>query len=244
MAEPRFPGGEAAAGARARRGRLEEEIRQGAPVAEPAERALLNLLRSAALLGQEHARFLRPHGLTPAQYNALRILRGAHPEPLPCGEVGARLVAPVPDVTRLLDRLAARGLVRRERDPADRRVVRVGITAEGLARLAAVDAPLTAWIRARLAKLGDRELETLSELLERARAPAGERDRDAAADGDLATANRGDRATANPRGRPAVAGEAAADGGGATANRRDRATEDEGARPAADEPPPRVRVLL
>jgi DNA-binding MarR family transcriptional regulator len=167
MAEPRPR--PAAAG---RCGRLEREIRQRTPVAEPAERALLNLLRSAALLGQEHARFLRPHGLTPAQYNALRILRGAHPDTLPCGEVGARLVAPVPDVTRLLDRLAARGLARRERDPADRRVVRVGITAGGLERLAALDVPLAAWIGERLGGLSDRELESLSRLLERARSPA------------------------------------------------------------------------
>jgi len=171
MTEPRFRPG---AGGR---GRLEEEIRQRTTVAEPAERALLNLLRSAAVLGQEHARFLRPHGLTPAQYNALRILRGAHPETLPCGEVGARLVAPVPDVTRLLDRLAARGLARRERDPLDRRVVRVGITAGGLARLAALDAPLAAWIRTRLAGLSDGRLEVLSELLEQARAPAAGDDR-------------------------------------------------------------------
>jgi DNA-binding MarR family transcriptional regulator len=169
MAEPRP---RPAAAGRGRRGRLEREIRQRTPVAEPAARALLSLLRSAALLGQEHARFLRPHGLTPAQYNALRILRGAHPDTLPCGEVGARLVAPVPDVTRLLDRLAARGLVRRERDPADRRVVRVGITAGGLERLAALDVPLAAWIRERLGGLSDRELESLSRLLERARSPA------------------------------------------------------------------------
>lgn len=170
MAEPRPRSATRARG----RGRLEREIRQRTPVAEPAERALLNLLRSAALIGQEHARFLRPHGLTPAQYNALRILRGAHPEPLPCGEVGARLVAPVPDVTRLLDRLAARGLVGRERDAADRRVVRVGITPAGRERLAALDEPLAAWIRGRLGALSDRQLESLSRLLERARSPDGE----------------------------------------------------------------------
>jgi len=170
MAEPRRP----AATDRGRRGRLEREIRQRTPVAEPAERVLLNLLRSAALIGQEHARFLRPHSLTPAQYNALRILRGADPEALPCGEVGARLVAPVPDVTRLLDRLAARGLVRRERDRADRRVVRAGITAAGRKRLTALDAPLAAWIRERLGGLSERQLESLSRLLERARSPVAE----------------------------------------------------------------------
>jgi DNA-binding MarR family transcriptional regulator len=153
--------------------RLEAEIRQRTPVAHPAERAFLNLLRSAAVLGQEHARFLDSYGLTPTQYNVLRILRGAHPETLPCSEVGARLVAPVPDVTRLLDRLEASGLVHRGRDPADRRVVRAGITGEGLARLAPLDAPLARWIRRRLAGLSRAELDALSGLLERARAGGG-----------------------------------------------------------------------
>jgi DNA-binding MarR family transcriptional regulator len=67
-------------------------------------------------------------------------------------------VAPVPDVTRLLDRLEASGLVRRERDPADRRVVRAAVTAAGLARLAPLDAPLARWIRGRLAGLSRAEL--------------------------------------------------------------------------------------
>lgn len=153
--------------------RLEAEIRQRRPVAHPAERAFLNLLRSAAVIGQEHARFLDDYGLTPAQYNVLRILRGAHPETLPCSEVGARLVAPGPDVTRLLDRLEAAGLVRRERDPGDRRVVRAGITDDGLARLAPLDAPLARWIRRRLGGLARAELDALSGLLERARAGGG-----------------------------------------------------------------------
>lgn len=153
--------------------RLEAEIHQRRPVAHPAERAFLDLLRSAAVIGQDHARFLDPYGLTPAQYNVLRILRGAHPETLPCSEVGARLVAPGPDVTRLLDRLEAAGLVRRERDPGDRRVVRAGISEEGLARLAPLDAPLALWIRRRLGGLSRAELDELSGLLERARAGSG-----------------------------------------------------------------------
>jgi DNA-binding MarR family transcriptional regulator len=166
MAEPGRPPGTAP-------GRLEEEIRQRAPLAHPAERAFLNLLRSAAVIGQEHARFLDAYGLTPAQYNVLRILRGADPETLPCREVGARLVAPGPDVTRLLDRLEAAGLVRRERDPGDRRVVRAGITERGRERLAPLDAPLARWIRRRLGGLSRAELGALSGLLERARAERG-----------------------------------------------------------------------
>lgn len=148
--------------------KLEEEIRQQRPF-EPIEAVYLNLLRTASLIAQDHARFFKPFGLTPTQYNALRILRGSHPEPLPCSEVGERMVTPVPDVTRLLDRLAAKGWVARRRDRRDRRVVRVGITAAGLALLAAIDAPLRAWGRARLGHLSGEQLATLGELLVRAR---------------------------------------------------------------------------
>lgn len=149
--------------------RLQEEIKQRRPFPSAAEEAFLNLLRTANLLGQLHARFFKPYGLTPTQYNALRILRGSHPDTLPCSDVGERMVTPVPDVTRLLDRLEAKGRVHRERDPRDRRVVRVGITAGGLKLLAAIDEPVEAWIERQLGHLGAEDLSRLSQLLERAR---------------------------------------------------------------------------
>ncbi|MEM9594813.1 MAG: MarR family transcriptional regulator [Acidobacteriota bacterium] len=153
--------------------RLEEQIHQRRPFESPAEESYLNLQRSAGLLLQSLAQLLRSEGpgagLSPVQYNALRILRGAHPDSLPCGEVGARLVTPGPDVTRLLDRLDARGLTSRERDLEDRRVVRARITEEGLAALAAVDEPLRGWLDATLGHLSEEEHRTLSTLLEVAR---------------------------------------------------------------------------
>ncbi len=141
------------------------EIRQRRPFTSPAVEAFLNLQRTAHLLGREHARFFRPYGITPTQYNALRILRGSHPEPLACGEVGARMVTPVPDVTRLLGRLELRGLVRRRRDGPDRRVVAVGITAPGLELLGKLDGPVASWMEARLGRVEDRRLRELSRLL-------------------------------------------------------------------------------
>src|SRR5258706_3777957 len=104
-------------------GRLEREIRQGKPFGSPEEEAALNVHRTSAVLEEAFAGELRPRGLTGTQYNALRILRGAGPAGLPCGEVGNRMVRSDPDVTRLLDRLAARCLVARARGPVDRRVV-------------------------------------------------------------------------------------------------------------------------
>ena len=78
------------------------------------------------------AEWLKPHGLSPTQYNALRILRGAGVDGLPCTEVGARMISRDPDITRLVDRLEKRGLVTRGRGTEDRRVVRARITTAGL----------------------------------------------------------------------------------------------------------------
>jgi len=152
--------------------RLQKEIRQLRPFDSPAEEALLNVLRTAALLEAGEARFFRRFDLTPTQYNALRILRGARPETLTCTEVGERMVKPVPDVTRLLDRLQAKGLAFRGRDQRDRRVVKVGISEAGLALLAEIDRPLADWIDEQLGHVSDGDLLRLSALLERARAPA------------------------------------------------------------------------
>ncbi len=152
---------------------LEREIAQSRGFDSPAQEALLNLLRTASLLERQQAAFFRPYGVTATQYNALRILRGRHPEPLACGTVGERLVTPVPDVTRLLDRLAAKGLIERHRATSDRRVVRVAITEAGLELLAKIDRPLAAWLEDQLGGLGARRLERLSRLLERVRQAAG-----------------------------------------------------------------------
>ena len=146
--------------------RLQDEIRQTRPFASPEEEAFLNLQRTANLLSQALAAFLRPHGLTPAQYNVLRILRGARPLGLPCGEVGARLVTPVPDVTRLLDRLERRGLTERHRDPDDRRVVAVTATAAGLVLADRLDEPVAHWLAKRLGILPSADLTHLSESLQ------------------------------------------------------------------------------
>ncbi|HSJ15547.1 MAG TPA: MarR family transcriptional regulator [Longimicrobiales bacterium] len=82
---------------------------------------------------------VEPHGVTLQQYNVLRILRGAHPQPLPTLEIGERLIEQMPGITRLLDRLEEKGLVRRERSADDRRLVHGSITEAGLSLLEEMD---------------------------------------------------------------------------------------------------------
>lgn len=121
---------------------LRSEIKQTKPFASLEEEAQLNLERTAAVLGHAFAENLKPYGITPTQYNVLRILRGAGPSGLCRNEVRDRLIAQVPDVTRLLDRLEESGLIERERSTTDRRQVATRITAEGLTLLRSLDEPV------------------------------------------------------------------------------------------------------
>ncbi len=142
---------------------LERELKQSRPFATRAAEALVSILRTAAIIEHETAEVLRPFGITPTQYNALRILRGAGSAGL-CGrEVAERLVARVPDAPRLLERLEVMGFIRRERDPEDRRHVTATITDKGLAVLAETTPVLDGFERTRLGRLSDRTLESLIE---------------------------------------------------------------------------------
>ena len=150
-------------------GRIQQEIGQSKPFGTLAEEAFLNVHRTAGILEQRVVELLKPHGLSPTQYNVLRILRGAGECGAACKDIGARMVTPDPDVTRLIDRLEKRGLVTRGRSATDRRRVPVQITDEGLALLAELDAPVLQSCADTMAPLKPAELQTLIELLERLR---------------------------------------------------------------------------
>src|SRR5262245_37761679 len=113
-------------------GGLRKAIGKRRPFESPREEAVLNVLRTADRLQIRFARLFREHGLTGSQYNVLRILRGEG-APLPILEVASRMIAEVPGITGLIDRLEAMGLVSRHRCERDRRVVYAAITAEGVA---------------------------------------------------------------------------------------------------------------
>ena len=148
---------------------LQAELVQRKPFSGPEHEAVLSIARTAALLEHGMGEMLKEHGLTPTQYNALRILRGAGQEGLCRNEIRDRLVARVPDTTRLLDRLAEMGLVVRAREGEDRRFVRTRITRAGLELIAPLDALMTALHRRQLGHLGRAKLGKLIALLEDAR---------------------------------------------------------------------------
>ena len=119
---------------------IAEELKQTRPFATSEEEAIVSVLRSAAVIRRVLGQRIDPFGISPAQYNVLRILRGAGPEGLPTLAVRDRLVEEAPGITRLIDKLESATLVRRDRTGKDRRTVRCHITAAGLALLAKADA--------------------------------------------------------------------------------------------------------
>jgi len=153
-------------------GRLLQDLRQRQPFASAEEEAYLNLVRTADFLAREVSAVLKPHQLSEAQYNVLRILRGASDNGHTCSEIASRLVTRDPDVTRLLDKLEARALLTRARAPGDRRVVTARITPHGLALLKALDRPVRDGVARMLAHVPPTKLRALTALLELARVAA------------------------------------------------------------------------
>ncbi len=151
--------------------RLQQEIEQSRPFETPELEAYLNVWRTQDRLCGEVSRFLKGFGISLPQYNALRILRGAGSPGLPCLKVAQRMVARVPDITRLLGRMERAGLVERERLASDRRVVRARVTRQGLKLLEKIHEPLLEFHRQQLGHLTPAELTQLSRLLEKARTP-------------------------------------------------------------------------
>ena len=143
------------------------ELKQQAAFSSPEQELLLGLRVVSARLVEPWAKFLKTTAeLTTQQYNALRILRGSHPTKLSCGEISERMIDRDPDVTRLVDRLAKRGLVTRSRSRQDRRVVEVGITEKGLALVKSLDEHVLRLPKALLGHLGPERVQQLKSLLD------------------------------------------------------------------------------
>jgi DNA-binding MarR family transcriptional regulator len=148
---------------------LRAVIKQTKPFTSAEQEVHLNLERTAAVVSHAFGEALKRYGVTPTQYNVLRILRGAGGTGLCRNEVRDRMIAQVPDVTRLLDRLEESGLVERERLTSDRRQVATRITAKGLALLAELDEPVIAMHKRAFGHMTQQQLATLIELLTIAR---------------------------------------------------------------------------
>jgi DNA-binding MarR family transcriptional regulator len=149
-------------------GNLQREIKKRRPFESPEQEAMLNLVRTNDRFQLRFARLFRDYGLTPSQYNVLRILRGEG-KPLPSLEIADRMIAVVPAITGLIDRLEAMGLVTRDRSTEDRRVVFVGITPKALDLLSRLDRPVNQLHTKLMGHLTRSELRELSRLLEKAR---------------------------------------------------------------------------
>lgn len=151
--------------------RLESELKQSRAFTRRSEEAMVSIMRTAAVLDHAIQDALKEFGITPTQYNVLRILRGAGKEGL-CGrEVGERLVSRVPDVSRLLDRMEEQGLMSRERDRDDRRHVTARATAKGLRILVQAEPTLEGLERRFFGLLGAGELKDLMDTLDAVRTP-------------------------------------------------------------------------
>ena len=139
------------------------------------QKTVMDLLRTAEQLDRYFTAFYEPPGVTPQQYNVLRILRGEHPDALPTMAIAERMVEKTPGITRLLDRLETKGWVERKRAEEDRRRVLISITAAGLELLESLDGPVREATTAVLEGLGEAEVTSLRASLQRIRGTLGER---------------------------------------------------------------------
>jgi DNA-binding MarR family transcriptional regulator len=134
------------------------------------DRIFVALLQTADAISLEAEQLLKAAGLTGAQYNVLRILRGAEPEGLACRGIGDRMISHDPDMTRLLDRMEKRRLITRERQTDDRRVVKTRITLQALSLLKTLDQPVHDLHKRQFRHLPAARLKTLGALLAEVRA--------------------------------------------------------------------------
>lgn len=149
---------------------LRDEIRQSKPFETPEQEAILALYRTTDLLRRQFDQLIEPHGISGQQYNVLRILRGSKTDGMPTLDIADRMIEKTPGITRLLDRLEHKHLVRRRRCPRDRRQVLCWITESGLNLLAELDKPTNELAPKLLRSLSRLEVQQLIEMLERVRA--------------------------------------------------------------------------
>ena len=144
---------------------LQAEIKQTRPFKTPADEAYVSLQRTADLMLRKFSQFIKPWGISPTQYNVLRILRGAGTEGLCCGEISDRMITHDPDITRLLDRIEKLGWIERARSTKDRRVVVAKISKRGLELLKDIDKPLEEFNQKASSHLSEKKLRELIGLL-------------------------------------------------------------------------------
>ncbi|MFL6293376.1 MAG: MarR family winged helix-turn-helix transcriptional regulator [Thermoanaerobaculia bacterium] len=149
---------------------VQREIRQTRPFRSLSQEGVVALLRTADVVRRYIARVLEPYGITPQQFNVLRILRGARTEGIPTLAIAERMIEEAPGITRLLDRLEAKGLVRRQRCPEDRRQVLCHATPQALDLLGRIDDAMNEADESALGTLSEEDKAQLVRLLDAVRA--------------------------------------------------------------------------
>lgn len=146
--------------------KIEEEIKQS-KFKSPYQKAVINLIFTANWLQGHHQQFFKKFGITLQQFNILRILKGQHPKSISATEIKSRMLDKNSDVSRLLDRLALKGLINKATCPNDKRAADISITETGLEMLSQLDHKLKEIDG--VLKLSAQEAELLSSLLDKGR---------------------------------------------------------------------------
>ena len=149
-------------------GKIYEEIKQTKPFMVHGQEVHVTILRTADVLKHAVERAMTPFGISNEQFNILRILRGAGESGLPTLEIANRMISRSPNITRLLDKLIAKKLVKRIRSRQDRRVVVISITSQGGDLLASLNRVVDE-VFEKFPQLTKDEMQTLLELLDRIR---------------------------------------------------------------------------
>jgi MarR family transcriptional regulator, organic hydroperoxide resistance regulator len=144
---------------------MSSHAEQSCPTTYLEDRLFVAILKAADSLSQEAEQLVKTAGLTGAQYNVLRILRGAAPDGLLCRGIAERMISRDPDITRLLDRMEGHKLITRERQTEDRRVIVTRITPEGLKLLKKLDRPVHELHKRQFRHMSGVRLKQLTELI-------------------------------------------------------------------------------
>lgn len=147
--------------------RIEEEIRQNGFKSE-YQKLLINILYTSKWLEYNHQKALKPFGITPEQFNLLRILRGRHPQPATVQYITERMLDKSSNASRLIDKLVAKGFVERKTCPADRRAVDVTISARGMEILSDLDQQEARWLTS-LERISLEEASLVNQCLDKLR---------------------------------------------------------------------------
>lgn len=148
--------------------KLEKAIQQTSFTSSD-QKITLNFMYTYNWFKEEHKNFFKPYGITPQQYNVLRILRGSYPEPYTTSQIRDRMLDKMSDASRIVDRLVKKGLAERTTTKKDKRLVDVVISNEGLDLLKKLDKPMEPQMANYFKNLSKDEKQLFNKLLDKIR---------------------------------------------------------------------------